>query len=205
MTFCETSDFHLALNSVKLVRPLYRKYGLINEPWDNINYHGRPNVSHIPDTLPGVLFTEPCSCKNMVNEIMEYDAGIHPGDRTKYWNIVGEYPLTKCVVAKKDGKVVGFGCIQPQVEDYRIAPMYADTESIAKVLFKKLYLSVFKEDHDAQIYVDFVDVNNSIPFYEHELGLQKIEMVNYRMYRGKDVEVPWHKVYTFANYTLFVT
>ena len=205
MTFYETSDFHLALNSMKPVRGLYRKYGFNNEPWVNINYHGRPNVSHIPDTVPGVLFNEPCPCKNNLTEILEYDANIHPGDRTKYWNIVGEYPLMKCVIAKKDGKVVGFGCIQPQVQDYRIAPIYADTEIIAKVLFKKLYLSICTENLDAKLYVDFANVSNGIPFYERELGLQRIELSNFRMYQGKDIEVPWHKVYTLSHYDMFVT
>ena len=42
------------------------------------------------------------------------------------------------VLARQQGKVVGFGAIQKVITGYRVAPLYADKANVAKLIFRKL-------------------------------------------------------------------
>ena len=198
------------VNAIKF----YSKYGLQRESWRTQQYVGFPEIKHISDSILGVTFSNPGTCLGLLPDILEYDATMHPTcDRADYWSMLGKYPEVTCVTAKRAGKVVGFGCMEPLYVDYRIKPLYADDVEVAKCLFKKLYQSIPITDNqlhsDAKstlgkpyLYIDYIEVSDRKPFFNEVCKMTLLEPYNRRLYLLSEPKLLLDKAYCFANFDL---
>ena len=202
-------DTNVALDSVPHLTGLYSKFGFTVSSFEILQFTGHPKLDSLPDSAPNVTFSAKEPCVRHLGDIQNYDSRIHPCERTTYWTAVASYPEVTCVVAKQDGAVVGFGCIQPVVTGYRVAPLYADTVAVAKCLFKKLCIidDLGTEGHPGNttfhpsplVVVDSFSYNKSVRFFSEEclLAVQPNSLV--RMYSKQDIGLPWPRLYSSAN------
>ena len=209
-------NINAAISSVKTLPDFYCKYaGYSIRSWTSQVYEGRPNVDSLPVTLGGLTLSDDYKPTSHLKAILEYDATIHtPCQRGKYWELMCSTDENKCVVARQGKTIVGIGCIKPAVTGYRVAPLYSENADVARCLFRKLCTivepmlpSVSGADGDQvdtpQVLLEAAGVNTEADFLVSECGLKSSAGL-VRLYSKEMMNLPWGKVYSFADNDIHV-
>jgi GNAT superfamily N-acetyltransferase len=126
-----------------------------------------------------------------INKLIDYDAGVVSILRPNLVSNWLKMPEAHVLVAL-DGqdKIAGYGVISRTQTGYRIGPLYADSENIAKTLFLKL------SDHagNMPIIFDTYEKNEQVNELIDTFGLQK-EFSTLVMYKGSPPRPNYERLY----------
>jgi len=89
-------------------------------------------------------------------QVAAYDAAFFPGDRVRFLQQWICQPQSTALGILQDGQLVGYGMVRPSQFGYRIGPFFADSETLAEVLFLALKSYV---PANASFYLDVPQIN----------------------------------------------
>jgi len=183
---CKTVGFSGVLGRVED----YKKSGFVPYGYDT-RWYGLPvfpqnevkSANHISiKKITDILF----------EKLVDYDARVFAVRRENFlvkWFAMSE---AHALVAVDDNDVIcGYGVISATTEGYKIAPLYAESESIAEKLFGSLCRCV---GNIKTIYIDTAESNPSAATLVRRAGLEKI-LSTMRMYRGQPPETQNEKMF----------
>lgn len=85
------------------------------------------------------LKTLPIDCNRnryLIPDVIDFDNGLHGYDRSKIVQLTLSERNSRCRVALQGDKVVGYGCLKPNLQGcWMLAPLYSDSENVARALF----------------------------------------------------------------------
>jgi len=129
-------------------------------------------------------------------ELLSYDADVNTVRRDTLVTLYTALPESYTIVAvRPDGAVVGYGTLHRGFEYYHVAPLYADDESVAELIFFTLVTRMHRGDklfYTAPSHCAF-----SARLAER-IGLPVL-YPTVRMYTRSEVALPLHKVYAIAS------
>ena len=176
--------------------PTYMKYGFKIPSWDVVSYFAKPpNVQNLKVSAPDGLVISPLEAVDR-GHLVEYDQQFNITRREALLNNVFSEPGAVTRVGVLNGQMAGFGTIQPAIRGYRIAPLYADTPSIARALIKALIEAA--GGAVGGLCVDTISEN--LEFQEIATALNMTEKYRLkRLYTQYEVKFPTSKVYGVMN------
>ncbi|KAG2183776.1 hypothetical protein INT43_006787 [Umbelopsis isabellina] len=120
-----------------------------------------------------------------------------------------EYGRFSCAVTE-NGQLLGYGCVRPAAESFRVGPLFAESPQVAKTILYHLANSVAKAlsspnqipSTSPVLDLDICAGNaNSVSLFD-ELEIPMSEVTTIRMYKGKQPVVDISGVYAPATYEL---
>ncbi len=191
-------DRVIGLDGVVAQQHNYRKSGFVLYG-RNIRHTGVPR--HGGGTMePGV------SVVSLGAEILEpvvaYDAMHFPGDRSQFireW----VHPTTEAsgrhtLVALADGVIAGFGTVRQCREGFKIGPLTAENERVARALFDALCKVL---PADVAVSLDTPEANKPAIAIAADAGLQPV-FETARMYRGPVPALPLGRIFGITTFEL---
>ena len=168
-----------------------KRAGFVHMSYVLSNYQGVPDRSKLVPTSDRE-FQIVAYDDTMFTDLLEYDTGIHCAAREAFLRQWVSQENTTTLVARCDGKITGYGCVQPiEGNGYQIGPIFADREHMASVLFNNLALNV----------PDGLDIGIGIataqPLCNDIVAKHGFQHKNdfQRMYTKGIVDIPLEKVY----------
>ena len=135
----------MAINAVATRIEPNKRRGFQCLTFDMKAYSGIPDRSQLMKlSLNEVqIIQQPELESQCMEDLISYDASVHLFERRNFIKQWVNPDVTTCVVAKKNEKIVGYGCVQPMKGGgYHLGPVLADEEEIGKVLLNHLAKSV---------------------------------------------------------------
>ncbi|MCJ7739837.1 GNAT family N-acetyltransferase [Candidatus Microgenomates bacterium] len=125
------------------------------------------------------------------NLIKEYDDQVFPTSRPSFLRSWIQQPESLAVGFLKNKRLLGYGVVRKCQKGYKIGPLFADTKNIAEILFLRMCEYV---GPDNLIYLDIPELNKNALALAKKYNLKPM-FETARMYKGKEPEVPLHKIY----------
>ncbi|XP_013386970.1 uncharacterized protein LOC106156319 [Lingula anatina] len=175
------SGFQVATHRIGLV------LGRINESWLAAE---RENVETEVVTASKVPF----------DLLLKYDTEIHTIPRPMFLEKYLARPSSKSFVAinKKSGDITGYTSVQPGQTAYRMAPLFADSLLISKLLLQKALQSIPK-DAEVDMYLNWSNPASCDFFVKNKDSLHWV-LDCVRMFTLHDVPIPHnHKVIAITS------
>lgn len=131
--------------------------------------------------------------------MIEYDNQIQASERAQYMKRHFNKLSIVTYVAMDGRNVLGFGCITPGHDVYRVMPLYADNSSVASLLIQSLLSDIPEGKY---IEVGYLDGNkNNVNTVFERFGKRGEDIILCsRLYSKYEVSVPYSKVYSLLNY-----
>jgi ribosomal protein S18 acetylase RimI-like enzyme len=174
----------------------YRKSGFVLAG-RNVRYTGKCGSSQAL-TSPSV---QPIATSDL-DAITRYDVAFFPDDRS---NFINHWCLDRAtenrrfgVVAKDDGRVLGFGVARACRSGAKIGPLFADTETIAQELFDGLCQSL---PSDSEVSLDVPETNPAAVRLAERAGLEP-SFETARMYKDGMPELPIGRTFGITTFEL---
>lgn len=130
--------------------------------------------------------------------ISAYDEGFNPAPRENFlreW--LKEKDTRRSFVLLEGATVSGYGTIRACAEGFKIGPLFADSETMADVLFRKLVSSA----GGGQIFLDIPEPNGAARALCERYNMTPV-FETARMYRGEAPELPLGQVYGVTTFEL---
>ena len=154
-----------------------------------MRFQGKAESKKLPTALPitGVDF----------NKLLEYDSQVFLFPRPvflSYWisraDSFGYY-------LEHEGTILGYGILRKCFTGYRIGPLFADDEIIAREIVEALLSNIPGELY----YLDIPEPNTATLKIVHQYNMQKV-FETARMYTKEIPNVPLHKVFGITSFEL---
>ncbi|MEP0321559.1 GNAT family N-acetyltransferase [Bauldia litoralis] len=156
----------------------------------NVRFAGVPELEPVGDH-PLVELAD------LSPDLSAYDADLVPAPRDgflRHW-VNPEHRRTLGYV--EDGRIRGYGTIRPCREGHKIAPLFADTPTVAEALFNGLA----GPERGAPVTIDVPEPNGEAVALAGRLGLQPV-FETARMYRGAAPSLPIERIYGITSFEL---
>jgi GNAT superfamily N-acetyltransferase len=130
--------------------------------------------------------------------IVDYDRKFVPAPREtflKEW--LKPLGSRESVVMLRNAAVAGYGTIRACREGFKIGPLFAEQETVADLIFRKLVASV----GGGQIYLDIPEPNAAARALCDRYNLKPV-FETARMYRGAAPELPLGQIYGITTFEL---
>lgn len=181
----------IGLDGVVAQQENYRKSGFA---WShaNIRYGGTVNVVEPPGT--DLVDAAPVHAAALI----DYDHRFNPARRDAFlceW--IKQLQTRRSVILLRDGTIVGYGTIRACREGFKIGPLFADSETGADLIFRKLAAGV----KEARIYLDIPEPNASARALCARYNMKPV-FETARMYRGPAPELPLARIYGITTFEL---
>ncbi|HXV30092.1 MAG TPA: GNAT family N-acetyltransferase [Sinorhizobium sp.] len=181
----------IGLDGVVAQQENYRKSGFA---WShaNIRYGGTLDVTEPPGTE--LVDTAPVHAAHLI----DYDRRFNPARRDAFlheWT--KQLQTRRSVVLLRDGTIVGCGTIRACREGFKIGPLFADNETGADLIFRKLAAGA----RGARIYLDIPEPNVSARALCARYNMKPV-FETARMYRGPAPELPLTRIYGITTFEL---
>jgi GNAT superfamily N-acetyltransferase len=121
-----------------------------------------------------------------INELIDYDARIFSVPREKFLRKWIEMPESCLLTAIKKQKICGYGVLSKCKDGYKVAPLFADDEEIAKRLYAS-FASILQEKQNS-VQLDIPENNPAAVKLAEQSGLLK-KIVTTRMFKEKPPEL----------------
>lgn len=179
---------NVGLDGVVAQQPNYRKSGF-RLAYRNIRYEGLGENADDAEltNLASVPF----------DTLFAYDSTIFPVAREnflRHW--LSQSGATGCA-RMHDGKVIGYGLLRPCRQGYKIGPLFADDETIAEDVFRRLCT----HSAGAPVYLDVPEKNPRAVALAQRHGMQKI-FETARMYTGRFPAAPIERIFGVTTFEL---
>ncbi len=181
----------IGLDGVVAQQENYRRSGFAYAH-ANLRYGGRPQVSD--PTASDLVSVSPV----LVPMVTAYDAGFNPQPREAFlaqW--LRPLDSRQSVALLRNGAVTGYGTIRQCRAGYKIGPLFADTESGADLLFRKLAATAPGEE----IFLDIPEPNAAARALCGRYNLKPV-FETARMYRGPAPDLPLNRLYGITTFEL---
>ena len=193
---------NLAINAVAARIEPNKRRGFTYLTFDMEAYTGVPDQSKLTKlTMDEVeIIHQPQAQPEQLEKLISYDTSVHLFERKNFVKQWVNPSVTTCVAARRNGRIVGYGCVQPMKGGgHHMGPVLAEQGDIAEVLLNHLTKSI----PDGQMLALDIPVTNSISrqfVTDHgfECDLKLTRMMNKYTF-----DIPTDKV--FATTTLGVS
>lgn len=190
------------LNCIQSMVPMYEKFGFVVKMLDGIWKYTSGAVIQEESTIEIDIVSD--VDENFFNNIVDYDAKIFGAKRAEYLYSFMHKPNTITVVYQEDGNVQGYGIISERdptehdkVGNLRVGPLYAEDQSTAKLLLRKLMQSINLKK-DQAIFLETPGNNPKAAKLVQELGFEKI-MDFPKMYKGQEPKQAFKQMFAYSS------
>jgi GNAT superfamily N-acetyltransferase len=184
-------DGTIGLDGVVAQQDNYRKSGFAYAH-ANFRYGGEVQCTEPPDTE--LVSVSPVH----VPMLIDYDARFNPARRDAF---LREWlkPLStrESFALIRNAEVLGYGTIRACREGHKIGPLFADTETGADLIFRKLVTSVGA----GRVYLDLPEPNAAARALCDRYNLKPV-FETARMYRGPVPDLPLGQIYGITTLEL---
>jgi len=184
-------DRTIGLDGVVAQQDNYRKSGFVFAH-ANFRYGGEVQCVEPPGTE--LVSVSPVH----VPILADYDARFNPARRDAFlreW--LKALTTRESFVLIRNAEVLGYGTIRACREGHKIGPLFADTETGADLIFRKLVTSV----GGGQIYLDIPAPNAAARALCDRYNLKPV-FETARMYRGPAPDLPLGQIYGITTFEL---
>ncbi|AFL49472.1 GNAT superfamily N-acetyltransferase [Sinorhizobium fredii] len=181
----------IGLDGVVAQQDNYRKSGFA---WAhaNIRYGGSVNVAEPPGTH--LIDVAPVH----VAALTDYDRRFNPARRDAFlYEWTKQLPTRRSVLLLRDGTIAGYGTIRACREGLKIGPLFADNETGADLIFRKLSAGAKGQ----RIYLDIPEPNASARALCERYNMKPV-FETARMYRGPAPDLPLSRIYGITMFEL---
>ncbi|ASY62264.1 GCN5-related N-acetyltransferase [Sinorhizobium sojae CCBAU 05684] len=181
----------IGLDGVVAQQENYRKSGF-SRAHANIRYGGTVNVTE----PPGIDLVDAAPVHAAA--LIDYDRRFNPARRDAFlheWT--KQLPTRRSVVLLRDGTIVGYGAIRACREGFKIGPLFADSETGADLIFRKLAAGV----KGARVHLDLPEPNASARALCARYNMKPV-FETARMYRGRTPDLPLARIYGITTFEL---
>lgn len=191
-------DRTIGLDGVVAQQHNYAKSGFV--------LHGR-NIRHAGLVRPVGRSADPGMAivpadAAMLDQIVAYDALHFPGDRSRFireWvHPSSDASGRRSFVAFADGAIAGIGTVRQCRKGYKIGPLTADSERVARALFDTLCMAVPAGE---AVSLDTPEANKVAVAIAADAGLEPV-FETARMYRGPAPALPLDRIYGITTFEL---
>ncbi|MQW90663.1 GNAT family N-acetyltransferase [Sinorhizobium saheli] len=181
----------IGLDGVVARQDNYRKSGFA---WShaNIRYGGAVDVTEPPGTH--LIDAAPVHAAALI----DYDRRFNPARRDAFlheWT--KQLPSRRSVVLLRDGTIAGYGTIRACRDGFKIGPLFADNETGADLIFRKLAAGA----KGARVYLDIPEPNGSARALCARYNMKPV-FETARMYRGPVPDLPLARIYGITTFEL---
>ncbi|APG83982.1 acetyltransferase protein [Sinorhizobium americanum CCGM7] len=181
----------IGLDGVVAQQDNYRKSGFARAH-ANVRYGGSVDVSEPPGTQ--LIDVAPVH----VAALTDYDRRFNPARRDAFlYEWTKQLPTRRSVLLLRDGAITGYGTIRACREGLKIGPLFADNETGADLIFRKLAAGAKGQ----RIYLDIPEPNASARALCERYNMKPI-FETARMYRGPAPELPLARIYGITTFEL---
>ena len=182
-------DRNIGLDGGLERQDVHKKYWGFSYAYKNMRFQGKAESKKLPTALQitGVDF----------NKLLEYDSQVFLFPRPvflSYWisraDSFGYY-------LEHEGTILGYGILRKCFTGYRIGPLFADDEIIAREIVEALLSNIPGELY----YLDIPEPNTASLKIVHQYNMQKV-FETARMYTKEIPNVPLHKVFGITSFEL---
>lgn len=187
----EAGNRSIGLDGVVAQQDNYRKSGFVYAH-ANFRYGGEVQCVEPPGTE--LVSVSPVH----VPMLVDYDARFNPARRDVFlreWLKALETRESFALI--RNAEVLGYGTIRACREGHKIGPLFADTETGADLIFRKLVTSV----GGGPIYLDIPEPNAGARALCDRYNLKPV-FETARMYRGRAPELPLGQIYGITTFEL---
>ena len=181
----------IGLDGVVAQQDNYRKSGF-TYAHANFRYGGEVSCSEPPAT--DLVEVSPVH----IPSIIEYDRRFSPGPRDAF---LKEWlrPMSgrNSVALIRNATILGYGTIRACREGHKIGPLFADTETNADLIFRKLVTRV----GGGQVFLDIPEPNAAARALCDRYNLKPV-FETARMYRGPQPDLPLSQIYGITTFEL---
>ncbi|MDK1376335.1 MULTISPECIES: GNAT family N-acetyltransferase [unclassified Sinorhizobium] len=187
----EAGERTIGLDGVVAQQENYRKSGFVRSH-ANIRYGGVVDVKDPPGT--NLIDAAPIHAPALI----EYDRSFNPASRDAFLREWAKQLKTRrSVVLLRDGTITGYGTLRACREGFKIGPLFADTETGADLIFRKLAAGA----KGGQIYLDIPEPNASAKALCERYNMKPV-FETARMYRGPAPDLPLERIYGITTFEL---
>lgn len=160
----------------------------------NIRWQG--NLLRLQNSAPDstseeIFLHKPTS----LTPLIDYDARLFQASRSKFLSKWLVMPHSHVLAAVENGELCGYGVISKAYEGYKIAPLVADNQIIAKKIYDSLCRCVGKQD---RVLIDTPADNVEAVSLMEQFGLEKA-FETFRMYKGRVQSIDNSKWYGLTS------
>ncbi|AUX75790.1 GNAT family N-acetyltransferase [Sinorhizobium fredii] len=181
----------IGLDGVVAQQGNYRKSGFA---WAhaNVRYGGSVDVTEPPGTH--LVDAAPVH----VAALIDYDRRFNPARRDAFlYEWTKQLPTRRSVLLLRDGTIVGYGTIRACREGLKIGPLFADNETGADLVFRKLAAGAKGQ----RIFLDIPEPNASARALCERYNMKPV-FETARMYRGPAPDLPLPRIYGITTFEL---
>lgn len=181
----------IGLDGVVAQQDNYRRSGFVYAH-SNLRYGGRPAVGE--PTSSELVSISPV----LVPMAIDYDARFNPARREAFltqW--LRPLETRQSIALLRNGEIAGYGTIRQCREGFKIGPLFADSESGADLLFRKLAATA----PGAEIFLDIPEPNGAARALCGRYNLKPV-FETARMYRGALPDLPLTRIFGITTFEL---
>ncbi|CAN7568532.1 GNAT family N-acetyltransferase [Phyllobacterium sp. LjRoot231] len=184
-------DRRIGLDGVVAQQDNYRKSGFV---YAHANFRYGGEVQRVEP--PGTELV--CVSAAHVPMVVAYDARFNPARRDAFlreW--LKALSTRESFALIRNAEILGYGTIRACREGHKIGPLFADTETSADLIFRKLVTSV----GGGRIYLDIPEPNAAARALCDRYNLKPV-FETARMYRGRAPDLPLGQIYGITTFEL---
>jgi GNAT superfamily N-acetyltransferase len=160
----------------------------------NIRFEGR--VGEASDNLPSSRLLE--LSKLPFEKLLDYDAELFGTERPRFLRNWIAQPGALGIGALENGSLVGYGMRRPCREGFKIGPLFADREEVARDLFKRLGAG---DQAGAPLFLDVPEPNAAARALAEEHSMRPV-FQTVRMYNRRDPKLPLSRIFGITSFEL---
>ncbi|HEX6979490.1 MAG TPA: GNAT family N-acetyltransferase [Alphaproteobacteria bacterium] len=181
---------NIGLDGVVAQQDNYRKSGF-KLAYRNIRFTGRVAGGEAPAdrrlvNLAAIPF----------DELVAYDRPLFPAPRSGFLRAWAGHPAHVALGLVERDALVGYGVLRPCRQDYKIGPLFADSEDAANILFEALSAQA-----GGPVYLDVPEVNPAAVALAERHGMTPV-FETARMYTGPAPAVDLARVFGVTSFEL---
>ena len=180
---------NIGLDGVVEQQPNYKKSGF-KFAYRNIRYQGMGRAEKIADPL--IVSLEDVPKLNLY----AYDQSIFLHTRKAFLDRWISQPRSLAIGYLQGSTLTGYGVIRPCHTGYKIGPLFADSDLIANLLFRKMLAFA---GPDSPVFFDVPEVNEKAVELAESHGM-KPSFETARMYTKEFPNVPLYKVFGITTF-----
>lgn len=188
----------MAINAVAARIEPNKRRGFTYLTFDMEAYSGVPDQSKLTTlTMDEVeIVQQPQKQPELLDELIAYDTSVHLFERKKFITQWVNPDVTTCVAARKKGKIVGYGCVQPMMGGgHHMGPVLAEESAIGEILLNNLAKSI---PENQMLALDIPLTNSTSHKFVKEHGFE-CDLQLTRMMNKYSFDVPIGKVFAITT------
>ena len=178
---------------------LYRKWGFHESNTVLDTYHGVINVQSLTNIISNMdqKIKVIDRTDDIAGDVLEYDFKIGRRYRENYIQTISASSNCFCKCAVSDGKIVGFGVLQPfNSAWWKVSMLYADNKEIAALIIRHFLLSIPNEN--PPMIIGIINKYEGPRKLCQSIGME-FHKREFRMVSKRDMEIDYNRIWFYNN------